>query len=128
MDVILYFINHIKYIKILGINLGGRLMKRYTSVEFNEEVLVKKQSHVVEFFSPTCIHCKKMEKVLDKLSNVYENVNFGAIDISKDMNLAQRYDVKSVPTIIFLKQGEMIQKVIGDTHELVITENIKKMI
>ena len=103
-------------------------MKTYTSIDFNEEVLVKKQSHVIEFFSPTCIHCKKMEKVLDKLSGIYENVNFGAIDISKDMNLAQKYDVRSVPTIIFLKQGEMFQKVIGDTHELVIVENIKKMI
>lgn len=103
-------------------------MKRYTSTDFNEEVLVKKHAHVVQFFSPTCIHCKKMEKVLDKLSNIYESVNFGAIDISKDMNLAKKYDVKSVPTIIFLKQGEMIQKVIGDTHELVIVENIKKMI
>lgn len=122
------FINHIKYIKILGIKSGGELMKIYTSADFNEEVLVKKNACVVEFFSATCIHCKKMERVLDKLSNVYESVNFGAIDISKDMNLAQRYDVRSVPTIIFLKQGEMIQKVIGDTHELVITENIKKII
>ena len=103
-------------------------MKRYTLAEFNEEVLVKKQAHIVEFFSPTCIHCKKMEKVLDQLSNAYESVHFGAIDISKEMELAKRYDVKSVPTIIFLKQGEMIQRVIGDTHELVITENIKKII
>ena len=103
-------------------------MKIYNAADFNEEVLEKKNAYVVEFFSPTCIHCKKMEKVLDKLSNVYESVNFGAIDISKDMTLAQRYDVRSVPTIIFFKQGEMIQKVIGDTHELVITENIKKII
>lgn len=103
-------------------------MKVYNLEEFNEKVLIKKQAHIVEFFSPTCIHCKKMEKVLDKLSSVYESVSFGAIDISKQMNLAKRYDVKSVPTIIFLKEGEMIQKVIGDTHELVIAENIKKMI
>lgn len=103
-------------------------MKVYNSEEFNEEVLIKKKAHVVEFFSPTCIHCKKMEKVLDQLSNAYESVQFGAIDISKEMHLAQRYNVKSVPTIVFLNQGEMVQKVIGDTHELVIVENIKKMI
>lgn len=103
-------------------------MKVYNLEEFNEEVLVNKKVHVLEFFSPTCIHCKKIEKVLDKLSVIYETVHFRGIDISKHMNLAQRYGVKSVPTIVFLKQGEMVQKVIGDTHELVIVENIKKMI
>ncbi len=104
------------------------MLEKYNSERFVEQALSKKQAFVMEFSSSTCAHCKKMEKVLEKLASSYEEVKFGTVDISEDMNLAKKYDVRSVPTIIFLKNGEMVQKLIGDKHELVITENIKKII
>ena len=104
------------------------MLEKYNSESFVEQALCQKQAFVMEFSSTTCAHCRKMEKVLQKLAANYEEVKFGTVDISEDMNLAKKYDVHSVPTIIFMKNGEMVQKVIGDTHELVIIEHIKRLI
>lgn len=84
---------------------------------------------VVEFYSPTCQHCKRTETGLAELSEEFEGRSvFGKVNIADELSLAERWDVQSVPTLLFLKDGDVKEKLVGFTHKLIIAENIKKLL
>ena len=83
---------------------------------------------VVEFYSATCKHCKKLEAGITELSEEAGNeVYFGKVLIPDQLSLAEEYEISSVPTLLYFKDGEIREKSVGFTHELIIAENIKKL-
>ena len=83
---------------------------------------------VVEFYSATCKHCKKLEAGITELSEEAGNeVYFGKVLIPDQLSLAEEYEISSVPTLLYFKDGEIIEKSVGFTHKLIIAENIKKL-
>ena len=83
---------------------------------------------VVEFYSATCKHCKKLEAGITELSEEAGNeVYFGKVLIPDQLSLAEEYEISSVPTLLYFKGGEIREKSVGFTHKLIIAENIKKL-
>ena len=83
---------------------------------------------VVEFYSATCKHCKKLEAGITELSEEAGNeVYFGKVLIPDQLSLAEEYEISSVPTLLYFKYGEIREKSVGFTHKLIIAENIKKL-
>jgi thioredoxin 1 len=82
---------------------------------------------VVEFYSATCRHCKKLEEGITELSEETEDVYFGKVLIPDEISLADEFEIRSVPSLLYFKDGEVIEKNIGFTHKLIIAENIKKL-
>ena len=83
---------------------------------------------VVEFYSATCKHCKKLEAGITELSEEIGNdVYFGKVQIPNELSLADEYEISSVPTLLYFKDGEIREKSVGFTHKLIIAENIKKL-
>ncbi len=79
---------------------------------------------VIEFYSPTCVHCKRTEAGLTELG---ESAVIAKCDISAEGALAQRFDVTALPTLLFIKDGDVKNKLEGFTHKLIIAENLKKL-
>ena len=52
---------------------------------------------------------------------------YAACDITKEEALAERFDITTLPTLLFLKNGTMKNKLTGFTHKLIIAEEIKKL-
>lgn len=83
---------------------------------------------VVEFYSPTCVHCKKTEAGINELSEeLGDTVTFAKCNILEHENLAALYDITSLPTLLFIKNDEIKDRFVGFTHKLIIAENIKKI-
>lgn len=83
---------------------------------------------VVEFYSATCKHCKKLEAGITELSEEAGNeVYFGKVLIPDQLSLAEEYEISSVPTLLYFKDGEIREKSVGFTHKFIIAENIKKL-
>ena len=83
---------------------------------------------VVEFYSATCKHCKKLEAGITELSEEAGNeVYFGKVLIPDQLSLAEEYEISSVPTLLYFKDREIREKSVGFTHKLIIAENIKKL-
>lgn len=83
---------------------------------------------VVEFYSATCKHCKKLEAGITELSEEAGNeVYFGKVLIPDQLSLAEEYEISSVPTLLYFKDGEIREKSVEFTHKLIIAENIKKL-
>jgi len=69
-----------------------------------------------------------LQKELEELSRESEeDVIFGKVDIEEELFLFQKYDISSVPTILFIKNGEMKEKLVGYYPKIIINENIKKI-
>ena len=69
---------------------------------------------MVDFWAEWCGPCKQMLKFVDELANDYAGVaNICKLNVDEEAELAEQYQIQSVPTIIFFKNGEIIQKISG---------------
>ncbi|CAK7902624.1 thioredoxin-1 [[Candida] anglica] len=68
---------------------------------------------VVDFFATWCGPCKMIAPLLDKFSNEYPTAKFIKVDVDDFGDIAQEYEISSMPTVLFFKGGKIINKVIG---------------
>lgn len=78
---------------------------------------------IVEFYSPSCVHCKRMLPILEELSG---SNAVGKCDVTQNTELAERYNVTMLPTILFFRDGEIKNELIGFTPKEVIEDNLKR--
>lgn len=90
----------------------------------NYDELIKEGIVVVDFFATWCGPCKMLGPIIEKLGNENTDVKFIKVDVDKNEELARRYGVMSIPTIIFFKDGKEVKKHIGFIPE----EGIKEII
>jgi thioredoxin 1 len=77
------------------------------------------------FYSPTCVPCKQVFPILDELEEEFwGRVLVSRINVAEEIDLANKYDVHSVPTIIFMRYG----KVVGGMAGLPDKEQIKSFL
>jgi thioredoxin 1 len=82
---------------------------------------------VIEFYRKSCGHCMMLQQELNSLSEDQDDVLFGKVDIEEQPFFLKEYDIMSVPTIMFIKNGAMKEKLIGYYPKIIITENLKKI-
>lgn len=93
-----------------------------------DEKIKQEKPVLVEFYTPTCSHCKKLAGALDKLAKEKEEeVFFGKCNIEQEALLQSRFDITVVPTLLFIKNGEIKNRLVGEIHPLIIREEIKKL-
>ena len=69
---------------------------------------------MVDFWADWCGPCKMLAPVIDSLANAYEGkVLVGKVNVDDEPELAQRFGVMSIPTIVFLKNGEEFDRKVG---------------
>lgn len=86
----------------------------FTSENFDAEVLNSDIPAVVDFFATWCGPCKMMAPVVEALASEYDGkVKIGKLDVDENTDIAARYGVMTIPTIILFKNGEIVSKTIG---------------
>ena len=77
---------------------------------------------VVDFFATWCGPCKKLSPTLDEVSEEFgDRVNIVKVDVDESEDLAMTYGIRSVPTVLFFKNGQQVDKFVGalPTSEIV---------
>jgi len=98
-------------------------------VELNEnnfENEIAKGIVVVDFWAPWCGPCKKMGPVVDKIATENTSIVVAKVNLDESPNLANKYSVLSIPTIIIFKDGQFFDQVVGLCQEQKIIEKIDK--
>ncbi len=92
------------------------------------EVLNNEGLVVVDFFATWCAPCQMLSPVLTNLDKKYgDEVEFYKVNVDENQDTAMRYDVISVPTIIFFKDGEEIDRQVGFMEEEELSGLIEEM-
>tara|TARA_B100001250_G_scaffold328380_1_gene292852 strand:- start:733 stop:1041 length:309 start_codon:yes stop_codon:yes gene_type:complete len=94
-----------------------------TKLEF--EGYIKSGDVIMQFSADWCMPCKSLSKTLLTMVKVYPDIGFAKFDIDNDTSLAQKYDVRSVPTTIFFKDGKEATRMMGSHPSQKIVEQIK---
>jgi thioredoxin 1 len=94
-----------------------------------EDVLTKNEVTVLQFSAEWCGPCRTLGPIVDSLSLDEKNkdVTIGKINVDENNASAGKYGVRSIPTIIFLKGGVVIDKVIGVNTKEALQEKIDSL-
>ncbi|MGN0136401.1 thioredoxin [Anaerotignum sp.] len=104
-------------------------MKQVKSNEFRTEVLESKVPVLVDFSATWCGPCQMMGPVLEQMSAEYEGkAKIVKVDIDESMDLAQKYQIMSVPNMIFFKNGEPADAVVGAVPAAYLKEKLEKLL
>lgn len=85
---------------------------RVEEATFEQEVVQAEGLVLAEFYSDSCVPCKRMSPVLSALESE-EGLDVVKVNIGYDRDLAQRYDVTATPTLALFKDGQLADKVVG---------------
>ena len=95
-----------------------------TSRNFNEEVINSDVPVLIDFYADWCGPCKILSPIVEEVSSQYEDVKFVKINIDSNQDIANDYMITSIPTLVYIKNGEEQNRVLGavdkDTVETLI--------
>lgn len=93
------------------------------------EVIKSEKLVVIDFFAIWCVPCQMLTEVLHDVEKEYEDVvEIFKVDVDENQEIAIRYEVTSMPTLVFFKDGEEVERKIGyiEREELIsIIEDLK---
>ena len=89
------------------------MVKAVNSGSFDAEVLQAGGLVVVDMYADWCGPCKMMAPIIDGLSEDYEDVKFCKLNVDEADDIAARYGVMSIPTFLFIKDGQLVKAMVG---------------
>ena len=105
------------------------MAKQLTNQEFQTEVLDSKELVLVDFFATWCGPCKMMAPVIDQLAEEMDGkAKVFRIDVDEVRDLAAKYRIMSVPTLMFFKNGEVVDQIMGAVPKDRLVDKINALI
>ena len=90
------------------------MVNKFNVSNFEAEVLQSDIPVFVDFYADWCGPCKMMSPVIDKLAEEYAGrIKVGKVNVDDDSELAVRYGIMSIPNMVFFKNGEVVDRVVG---------------
>ncbi len=99
-----------------------------TDANFKEEILDYKGLAVVDFWAVWCGPCKMIGPIIEEIGEKFENVKVGKLDVDNNPDTAIEYGIRSIPTVLFLKDGEVVEKHVGSAPKSVFFEKVEGML
>ena len=94
---------------------------------FDTEVLEREGLTVVDFWSKTCVPCRQLKKILGQVKEeLPENVVIGTVDGDENLDLLSRYGVRGYPTLMFFKDGAVVETRTGVDRRQVLKKAIEE--
>lgn len=87
------------------------MAKKFTVQNFETEVLQAKGPVLVDFWATWCMPCRMQGPAVEKLAE--EGYNAGKLNVDEEQELAARYRVMSIPTLIVFKDGQEVDRMVG---------------
>jgi thioredoxin 1 len=101
---------------------------RVGAENFAAEVLQSEKAVLADFYSDSCVPCKRMSPLLAEIEEQFaDTLKVVKININFDGELAEKYEVQAAPTLIFFKNGEEVSRLRGAVKKAEIIDEITKL-
>ena len=97
------------------------MVKQLTNEEFEKNVKNSDKLVFVDFYADWCGPCRMMAPVVEEISEEVDGVDFYKVNCDDEQELASKYEVMTIPTLLILEKGEQIKEFIGvaDGEEII---------
>lgn len=90
-----------------------------------EEVLSTDKPVMIDFWAEWCGPCRMIAPLVDEISDEYKDkAVIAKVDVDNNQEIAMKYGVRNIPTILFIKNGEVVDKSVGAVPKNVLTDKI----
>ena len=98
---------------------------KVTSANFEDEVLKSDKTVLIDFYADWCGPCKMLSPIIESVANENEDIKVVKIDVDNAQDLAIKYQIYSIPTIVVIKNGEETNRSVGIASKSQILEMVK---
>ena len=84
-----------------------------TNSNFENEVINSDKPVLIDFWAAWCGPCRMVSPIIDEIAGEVTNVKVGKINVDEEPQLASRYGVMSIPTLILIKNGKVVNQAVG---------------
>jgi thioredoxin 1 len=93
------------------------------------DVLQTDKLVVIDFWAEWCGPCKMVGPIIDEIGNEYQDkVVVGKLDVDNNDETTAKYGIRNIPTVLFIKNGEVVDKVVGAGPKTMFTDKIDKLL
>lgn len=98
----------------------------FTDANFQEKALDTEGVSVVDFWAEWCGPCRMISPIIEELSKEYDGkVTVGKVNVDHNPEVSMKYGIRSIPTVLILKNGEVVDKQVGVTTKKVLVDKIE---
>lgn len=100
-----------------------------TDKNFKEKVLDTKGVAVVDFWAVWCGPCRMIGPHIEEMAKEYDGKALVAkVDVDNNPEISMKYNVRSIPTVLYLKDGEIVDKQVGATSKKVLVDKLEAVL
>lgn len=105
-------------------------MSKYIDVtKDNFEDTVKDGVSMVDFWAPWCGPCRMLAPVIDKLAEDFDGkAKICKVNADEEQDLAVKYGIRSIPTVLFMKDGEVVDQIIGAGSQQAFSDKLNTLL
>ena len=93
-----------------------------------EELIASGKPVVIDFWAEWCGPCRMLTPIIEELAGEYENdVIIGKCNVDDNNEVSMKFGIRNIPTVIFLKGGEVVDKQVGACSKAALAEKIEKL-
>jgi thioredoxin 1 len=127
IEIVLF--NNLIIKQILLIKKQNKIMALQLTDGNINEIINSGKPVVIDFWAEWCGPCRMVGPIIEELSKEYEGkVIVGKMDVDENIETPQVYGIRNIPTILFFKDGKVVDKQIGATQKAVFTAKIEALL
>jgi thioredoxin 1 len=103
------------------------MAQEITDNNFEDTVMNSGQVALLDFWAQWCGPCRAIAPIVEELASEYEGkAIIGKVDVDKNQEIALKYNIRSIPTILIVKNGEIVDRHVGATTKAVLKGKLDK--